>query len=37
MNKVQTLSGAYFDFGKPVNVTTTDSVTNLKATVQVIQ
>lgn len=37
MDKVQTLDGAYFNFGKPVNTNTTNDVTTLKATVTVIR
>jgi hypothetical protein len=37
MDKVQTLDGAYFNFGKPVNTNTTNDVTTLKATVTVVR
>jgi hypothetical protein len=37
MDKVQTLDGAYFNFGQPVNTTTTNDVTTLKATVTVVR
>lgn len=37
MDKVQTLDGAYFDFGKPVNSNNTDNVSSVSATVTVIR
>lgn len=37
MDKVQTLDGAYFNFGKPVNTSSTSSTSVLSATVTVVK